>query len=179
MTFCRQCGANVPAESKFCNNCGQPLYAATAAIQQTDYVDLRPQQTAQQEYQPLEYQPLEYQQQDYQPQEYQQPQRSTARPPTIVVSQTQQQVSRPAFVPDRKNPGVAAVLSFFWAGLGQIYNGQLMKGIGFIVLYAFSVLLCFVLIGFIILPIVWFIGIWDAYSTAKSYNDRIDASLAR
>ena len=174
MTFCRQCGENVPAESKFCNNCGQPLYAATTAIQQTDYVDLRPQQTAQQEYQPLE-----YQQQDYQPQEYQQPQRPTARPPTIVVSQTQQQVSRPAFVPDRKNPGVAAVLSFFWAGLGQIYNGQLMKGIGFIVLYAFSVLLCFVLIGFLILPIVWFIGIWDAYSTAKSYNDRIDASLAR
>ena len=104
---------------------------------------------------------------------------SAAGPPTIVVSQTQQQVSRPAFVPDRKNPGVAAVLSFFWAGLGQIYNGQLMKGIGFIVLYAFSVLLCFVLIGFIILPIVWFIGIWDAYSTAKSYNDRMFAGFAQ
>ena len=54
-----------------------------------------------------------------------------------------------------------------------------MKGIGFIVLYAFSVLLCFVLIGFIILPIVWFIGIWDAYSTAKSYNDRMFASFAQ
>ena len=168
MTYCSYCGTNLPSESKFCNNCGQPLYAATTEIQQNDDVDLRPQQTAQQEYQPLE----------YRQQEYYQPQPSAARTPPLVVSQTQQQVSSPAFVPDRKNPGVAAVLSFFWAGLGQIYNGQLLKGIGFIVLYAFSVLLCFVLIGFIILPIVWFIGIWDAYSTAKSYNDRLYASLA-
>ena len=42
-----------------------------------------------------------------------------------------------------------------------------MKGIGFIVLYAFSVLLCFVLIGFIILPIVWFIGIWERLQYSK------------
>jgi len=28
-----------------------------------------------------------------------------------------------------KNPGVAAVLSFFFSGLGQIYNGQILKGI--------------------------------------------------
>ena len=39
-------------------------------------------------------------------------------------------------------------------------------------LYAFSVILLFVLIGFIILPIVWLIGIWDAYKTAKDYNER-------
>ena len=29
-----------------------------------------------------------------------------------------------------KSPGVAGVLSFFIAGLGQIYNGQVGKGIG-------------------------------------------------
>ena len=28
-----------------------------------------------------------------------------------------------------KNPGVAAVLSFFLPGLGQIYNGQILWGI--------------------------------------------------
>ena len=27
------------------------------------------------------------------------------------------------------NPGVAAVCSFFFTGLGQIYNGELFKGI--------------------------------------------------
>lgn len=78
----------------------------------------------------------------------------------------------PVYMADRKNPGVAAVLSFFWAGLGQIYNGQLAKGIGFIVLYAVCVLLIFVVIGFILVPIVWIIGIWDAYNTAKQYNER-------
>ncbi|MCJ7638298.1 MAG: hypothetical protein MUO70_00185 [Euryarchaeota archaeon] len=78
----------------------------------------------------------------------------------------------PVYFPDRKNPGVAAVLSFFWAGLGQIYNGQLAKGIGFMVLYAFSVLLIFVLIGLLLAPIVWLIGMWDAYHTAQQYNER-------
>jgi TM2 domain-containing membrane protein YozV len=29
-----------------------------------------------------------------------------------------------------KNPGLAAVLSFFISGLGQIYNGQIAKGVG-------------------------------------------------
>jgi len=164
MTFCKQCGANLPSEGKFCYKCGQPLYAATTAIVQTDYVNLGPQQTAQHEYQPLE---------------YHQHQSSTAPTPAATASQTQQQVPSPAVVPDRKNPGVAAVLSFFWAGLGQIYNGEILKGICFMVLYAFSVLLCFVLIGFIILPVVWGMGMWDAYNTAKRYNDRIYASLAR
>ena len=28
-----------------------------------------------------------------------------------------------------RNPGVAAVLSFFFTGLGQIYNGEIKKGI--------------------------------------------------
>jgi hypothetical protein len=37
-----------------------------------------------------------------------------------------------------KNPGIAAVLSFFWAGLGQIYNGEISKGILLLVLYVIS-----------------------------------------
>jgi TM2 domain-containing membrane protein YozV len=29
-----------------------------------------------------------------------------------------------------KNPSIATILSFFWMGLGQIYNGQIGKGGG-------------------------------------------------
>ena len=29
----------------------------------------------------------------------------------------------------KKNPGLAAVASFFFAGLGQIYNGEILKGV--------------------------------------------------
>jgi TM2 domain-containing membrane protein YozV len=174
-TFFRLCGANLIAESKFCANCGQPIYEAPTTIQETDYVDLRPQSAAQ---------PV-YQEQGYYQQEYQQPQPAIAQPSTpgpevfppapaapFNATPTPQQAPVPVYIADRKNPGVAAVLSFFWAGLGQIYNGQLAKGIGFIVLYAFCVLLIFVVIGFILVPIVWIIGIWDAYNTAKQYNER-------
>jgi TM2 domain-containing membrane protein YozV len=69
-----------------------------------------------------------------------------------------------------KNPGLAAVLSFFWMGLGQIYNGQIGKGILFMVMYGFSFLLMFILIGFITTPIMFIYGIWDAYSSAEKIN---------
>jgi TM2 domain-containing membrane protein YozV len=85
----------------------------------------------------------------------------------------QQQGPAPAYLQDRKNPGVAAVLSFFWTGLGQIYNGQILKGIVLILVQAVNFLLIFVFIGLITFPLFWAIGIWDAYKTAESYNSAI------
>jgi TM2 domain-containing membrane protein YozV len=69
-----------------------------------------------------------------------------------------------------KNPGLSAVLSFFWTGLGQIYNGQIAKGIFFIIAYAISWALVFVLIGFITTPILWIYGMYDAYQSATKIN---------
>ena len=69
-----------------------------------------------------------------------------------------------------KNPGLAAVLSFFWMGLGQIYNGQLAKGIVFIIAYAISWILWTVVIGIILTPILWIYGIFDAYKSAQKIN---------
>lgn len=69
-----------------------------------------------------------------------------------------------------KSPGLSAVLSFLIVGLGQIYNGQIGKGIVLIICYVISILLCFVLIGFILVPILWIYGIYDAYNTAKKIN---------
>jgi TM2 domain-containing membrane protein YozV len=71
-----------------------------------------------------------------------------------------------------KNPGVAAVLSFFITGLGQIYNGQILKGVLFIVIQAINLLLMYVLIGFITSPIFWIWGMVDAYGTAEKINAR-------
>lgn len=70
-----------------------------------------------------------------------------------------------------KNPGIAAVLSFFWSGVGQIYNGQIMKGLILIVVQMVNAALMFVLIGFITYPIVWIWGIYDAYKTAERHNN--------
>lgn len=72
-----------------------------------------------------------------------------------------------------KNPGLAAVLSFFYMGLGQIYNGQLSKGILFIIAYTISCLLIFVIIGFITTPIMWIYGMYDAYKSAEKINSDI------
>ena len=69
-----------------------------------------------------------------------------------------------------KNPGLAAVLSFFWMGLGQIYNGQVAKGIFFIICYGISFILMFIIIGFITTPILFIWGIVDAYRSAEKIN---------
>lgn len=72
-----------------------------------------------------------------------------------------------------KNPGLAAVLSFFFMGLGQIYNGQISKGIFFIIIYSLSFVLMALLIGFITTPILFIYGIWDAYKSAEKINQDI------
>ena len=74
-----------------------------------------------------------------------------------------------------KNPALAAVLSFFFMGLGQIYNGQIGKGILFIVLYGISVLLMYIVIGFITTPILWIWGMVDAHKSAQKINERLAA----
>ncbi len=69
-----------------------------------------------------------------------------------------------------KSPGLAAVLSFFWAGLGQIYNGEISKGIVMMVAYVVSCILMAAVIGFITTPILWIYGMVDAYKTAEKFN---------
>lgn len=74
-----------------------------------------------------------------------------------------------------KNPAIATVLSFFFMGLGQIYNGQIGKGVLFLALYGVSLLLTWIIIGFITTPILWIWGMVDANNSAK----RINQELAR
>ncbi len=74
-----------------------------------------------------------------------------------------------------KNPSVATILSFFFMGLGQIYNGQIGKGIIFIILYGISFALMIIVIGFITTPILWIWGMVDANNSAKKVNAEIAA----
>ena len=53
---------------------------------------------------------------------------------------------------EAKNPGVAAVLSFIFNGLGQLYNGELAKGLTLIFFSGLSMLI------FILGSV--FIGLW-------------------
>jgi len=72
-----------------------------------------------------------------------------------------------------KNPGLAAVLSFFWAGLGQIYNGHIGKAILFMIIEGILWIITFatLFIGVVLLIPFWIYNIWDAYKSAERFNN--------
>jgi TM2 domain-containing membrane protein YozV len=72
---------------------------------------------------------------------------------------------------ENKSPGIAAVLSFIWPGAGQIYNGQIAKGIILLAVSVITFLLIFIAIGCCLYPIVWVFAIYDAYHEAEKINE--------
>jgi len=67
----------------------------------------------------------------------------------------------------QKNPALAAIGSFFFPGLGQVYNGEgFLKGLLFFIVTLIAYL-------FFIIPglIVHIYLIYNAYSTAKKMNE--------
>lgn len=73
-----------------------------------------------------------------------------------------------------RNPIIAAVLSLIVAGLGQIYNGQITKGVLFIVAQIINGALLYVAIGFVTMPLVGLWAVIDAYLVAKRNNARYE-----
>jgi TM2 domain-containing membrane protein YozV len=69
-----------------------------------------------------------------------------------------------------KNPGLAAILSFFIVGLGQMYNGQIGKGLLLLVAAIISGILWTIFIGIIFSIVIWIYAIYDAYTTAQRIN---------
>lgn len=71
-----------------------------------------------------------------------------------------------------KSPGVALLLSFLFVGVGQIYNGEIGKGI---LMFIGCVLLWIILLG-------WIINIWsmiDAYQVASRKQRAYAATQAQ
>ena len=71
-----------------------------------------------------------------------------------------------------RSPLLAAVLSLIFSGLRQIYNGQVTKGVVFIVVQLIDAALTSVLIGFVLMPIFGLWAVIDAYLVAKRNNER-------
>ncbi len=101
-----------------------------------------------------------------------------------------------ALSPEEKqkiNPGLAAVFSFVFSGLGQIYNGQILKGLCIMSFSAVGMILVVIgfiqigfcllsqllgrgelilgsillMIGFLLITILGIYNIYDAYNTSK------------
>ena len=73
-----------------------------------------------------------------------------------------------------KNPWLAMVLSLLIVGLGQIYNGQIGKGIMLwiccVISGVISTATWLTQTGSILLLILWIYGIFEAYCTAQMIN---------
>lgn len=91
-------------------------------------------------------------------------------PAPLRSTATGSQLARPAA---EKNPGIAAVLSFLLSGLGQIYNGQIGKGVAFIGIQIVNAFLTVILIGFVTGFAVWVWSMVDAYQSAERINRQL------
>lgn len=89
------------------------------------------------------------------------------------VSPPDYQVTYQKNIQNQKSPGLAAVLSFLIVGLGQIYNGQIAKGLFLLLGAIISGVLMLILIGFIFWIVIWLYAIYDAYDTAKKINSGV------
>ena len=73
-------------------------------------------------------------------------------------------------VVSRKSSGLAVILSFLIPGLGQIYCGQIGKGVLMVILSFIFGLLSFILIGIPFYIILWVYSMYDAYKLAEKTN---------
>lgn len=66
------------------------------------------------------------------------------------------------------NSGLAALASFIIPGSGQIYNGEIFKGLVILVAFlAFAI----TVIGLVVAIPLWLWGIYDAYQTAEAAGE--------
>lgn len=71
-----------------------------------------------------------------------------------------------------KSPALAAVLTLILIGSGHIYNGQVLRGIGFFFAAMFAAMFAGITLGLAI-PVVlavWAYAVYDAYTNAKRIN---------
>jgi len=72
---------------------------------------------------------------------------------------------------NKKDPGIAVLLSGLTSGWGgQMYNGQIVRGVGIFFAQMINVMLVFFFIGLFTFPLVWALGTYDAYDQAKKIN---------
>jgi len=148
--FCQECGCSVGDDDQFCESCGSALSKTGIPVPPQPYVPPPPEQAP--PFTPAIPAP---------PQTYVPPPPEQAHPLTQGTPLPGQRL------PVRhKSAGLAALGSLCFSGLGQVYNGQLRKGV-VIFFGTIAGLLLFVVPGIII----WIFGVADAWLTAKKMND--------
>jgi len=73
----------------------------------------------------------------------------------------------------RKSPIFAALLSCIIPGLGQVYAGDIFRGLAIIAALGFSFCLMALIIGFFTFFGIWIFAVADAYNMVRKQNDEI------
>ena len=69
-----------------------------------------------------------------------------------------------------KQPWLAILFSIVFTGLGQLYNGQILKGLLFVAIQIGNFVLMHWFIGIITAPAFWVYGLIDALDSAERIN---------
>lgn len=84
-----------------------------------------------------------------------------------------QQQAAAVAVLGKKSAGLAAVLSLLLVGAGQMYCGRVGRGLAFLGAYFVSCLLMFLLIGFLLAPVVLIWALVDSVNLANRHNGEL------
>ncbi len=143
MVSCRNCGCEIPEGSKFCKECGFEVIAEENQFCSNCG--------------------------------YKMPKgaKFCKECGTPVSDNTQTGTTVSTVISDEKNPVLAALLSFFIIGLGQVYLGLNKKGILLFIGAIISGFLMLIIIGFLTLVLIWIYAIYDAYNSAEKINSGI------
>jgi len=78
---------------------------------------------------------------------------------------------------NKKSPGLALILSLLIPGAGQIYNGEVGKGIAMLIVVIVCWMFFFLLIPILVAIVIWVWGIIDAHHTAQNYNTALYSAI--
>ena len=143
--FCFNCGTPLDENSKFCKNCGAPI-SKSGKIENEENKNNENQETEQ----------IVNKKENLQ---------EEASELNITPSNDNFNVENKVRI-YHKNVGVAVVLSLFLACLGQFYNGQILKGIIFLIIWT---ILYYISPILVLLFIIY--ACYDAYINAKKINE--------
>ena len=74
----------------------------------------------------------------------------------------------------RRNPVIAALLSLIIPGLGQVYAGDLYRGLALFAALVVSLCLIALVIGFFTFLATWIFAVSDAYKMVKKQNNGVE-----
>ena len=146
MVKCKNCGEEVKDEAKFCHNCGSEIIVEEEDLTGTKYCSNCG---------------------------FEMPKTTKFCPECGTPTDKAPATVNSTVIKSDKSPGLAAILSFFIVGLGQVYLGLTKKGIILFLAAVVSGILMMVIIGWITWLIVWGYSIFDAYSSAEKMRNGI------